>query len=72
MSDCYVAIKPCGCCTGAAVIDLSSAKETAEYVSDWIRRGYKVQLKNTEWVRINLRGCKCGAKQNQLPIPEKP
>ena len=70
MSDCYVAIKRCGCCAAAAVIEGFTAKENARHVAEWIRRGCRVEIKPAEWVRVNLRRCTCGPQQTGLPMEE--
>jgi hypothetical protein len=59
MSDCYVGFKECGCAVAATVINPEHRKETARTVSSWIRQGLAVEKKPVEWVRENLRSCKC-------------
>ena len=51
----YVGIAKCGCIKGASVDVPEHAKDTAKFVSDFIRRGYKVerwpcsQVRESKW-----------------------
>ena len=61
MSDCYVAIKPCGCVVAACVINPEHRKDTAKSVASWVRDGLRVDTKPVEWVRENMKACRCAA-----------
>lgn len=55
MSDCYVAIKPCGCVVAAAVINPDHKRDTAKSVASWVRDGLRVETHPVEWVREHMR-----------------
>lgn len=55
----YVGIKKCGCCVAAAVDSPEHSRENAKFVSKLIREGLSVERKSCEWVRQNLKSCKC-------------
>ena len=59
MSDCYIAIKPCGCAVAAVVIVPEHAKDVAKTVASWVRDGLRIETRSVEWVRANLHGCRC-------------
>lgn len=61
----YIAKKSCGCVVVASVIDDRWRKETAMDVAVWIKDGYTVEHVDAEYVRLNLKSCKCG-KQEEL------
>lgn len=51
----YVGIAGCGCIKGAAVDVPEHARETAKFVADFIKRGYKIErwecskVRETKW-----------------------
>lgn len=58
----YVGFKPCGCCVAAAVIRDDLKSDNAKAVSSWIRSGLRVESRPVEWVRENMRACRCEAR----------
>lgn len=67
MNDCIVGIKPCGCAVAATVVDPERSKDVAKSVASWVRDGLRIETRSVEWVRANLRPCKC---QCTLVLPE--
>ena len=58
----YVGIKKCGCCVAATVDVPEHKKETAKFLSILIKDGLIIERKPVEWVRQNLKSCKCKTK----------
>lgn len=65
MSDCYVGFKACGCAVAAAVDNPAHRKDTAKSIAAWVKDGLTVERRTVEWVRENLRPCKCEPQRNQ-------
>lgn len=59
----YVAIRPCGCCTGASSIEPAMAKANADFVRRCGQDGRRVEIKPTAWVREHLKRCNCSASE---------
>ena len=57
MSECYVALKACGCCVAAIVDNPERRQDTAKEVASWLRDGLTVERKSVEWVRETMRDC---------------
>lgn len=61
----YVGLKACGCCVAAAVDSPEWQEDTAKFVADLVAGGLVVERKTTEWVRENMKGCKCPTRINR-------
>lgn len=53
----YIAIRHCGCCTGAVVDRPKRANATAREIAGYIRRGYAVERVAVEVARDRLGYC---------------
>jgi hypothetical protein len=58
----YVGIKKCGCCVAATADVPEHKKETAKFLASLIRDELIIERKSVEWVRQNLKSCKCQTK----------
>ena len=57
--ECYVAFKSCGCAVAACVDNPEHSRDTARTVADYVRSGLRVERRTCEWVRSNMRACRC-------------
>lgn len=62
----YIAIKPCGDASAILVDRLSTARETAKTVGQWLREGYKVERVLREAGLKRLKRCEHGLIKEQL------
>lgn len=62
---CYVGFKSCGHMVTASVDDPKYAKDTAEVVAKWIKRGLRVERVSVERARAELHFCKCGQQKGK-------
>ncbi len=60
MNSFYIGIKSCGCITAACVDRPEWKKDTAKYISEWIKEGKTVEH-ITEPPQLKL--CKCGKSE---------
>lgn len=60
----YIAVKPCGCVTGATV-DLGDT-DTAKSVANFIKSGRHVERVSIDSGRNMIKRCQCESKQESL------
>ena len=60
MDSYYIGIKPCGCITAACINRPGREKDTAKYISEWIKEGKTVEHITEQ---PQLKPCKCGKSE---------
>lgn len=56
----WVAFKPkCGHAVAMAVINADYATAGTEAVTEWLARGWVVEIRSAKWVRKHLNFCNC-------------
>lgn len=62
----YIGRKPCGCVTSAIAVAPETLKRIPKFIMDLVKNGVKVEHVTVEYVRENLRQCKCDNQKDLI------